>query len=332
MTIEDPKVIPQGGPETYLTSLRLPNGMPPNKLTLQRVLAEANLPVPPIIPPSDYERVPDGDYHFRGYYDSSADMWTVDTLLTTRVHNVREIKHAANTINQSGSDPTLTNYLKINFRLSTPPPVGGFLQETVKRNMLYYSTWTYGGVLYITRGDLNRGSATSFCQFPNGQIWGGEDDEDSRFFINKLRKLHENTALVGDRVVSGCEPYDWKVDYLYDRNGNLTIIQARITSCRTTNETTQQAITSLNKLLEDGIAVRNMEVSQIRSIDSDPHILRLTNYRHLGSFDPRFLTRLDMRSIRGLILPRGLEGGLLLHNGYIFIAYALYWNLPIVFQ
>ena len=85
---------------------------------------------------------------------------------------------------------------------------------------------------------------------------------------------------------------------------------------------------------ESGMPVVALEPREIGALSIGhapraPFLLALTNDEHRGSASVADYYNVDLSNMAGLILPRNMRGGLLNHDGYRFIAYALYWGLPI---
>jgi hypothetical protein len=87
-------------------------------------------------------------------------------------------------------------------------------------------------------------------------------------------------------------------------------------------------------LKKEDIKYIEMEIGDTSSlgryIGNGPTVLTLTNDCHRGVANMEDIHALDMQNIIALRLPGGPRG-LLRHNGYSFIAYALYWGIPISF-
>lgn len=305
--------------------LKLPDGTYANKFTLLRHMASVGLPVPEIITEARLEAHSAAglpyDVYRRGYFDHPIDMWAVDTFPTYRVVDERTNVYAQAYFDKAKDSEELKAYLLRNFKLKSLPNVGNFLQQTQPATF-FFTTLTHGKGLYAS------------CSMPDIQNYATslslEDDDPitrligERFFKN-IDPLVKKVKLEGDKALGGS--FNWKIDYLYDDKRNFHIIQVRVASEVKDDE---RETTRITRLIENGVQIFDMELGNLRRLPSDPYILQLSNSAHIGYYDLKFIMSLDMTNMQGLLLPEGLRGGLLQHNGYIFIAYALYWGLPVV--
>ena len=136
-----------------------------------------------------------------------------------------------------------------------------------------------------------------------------------------------DTALRGE--------FDYKHDLLMSGK-HIHLIQSRVASRKTTQEDEVRQFHEIGKLKKQGIPIVTTEIGlldqSIARLGHTPHILRLQNLDHMGAIGTESLVSLDLRAMKGLILPEGLRGGLLQHCGYNVIAYALYWGIPVMFN
>jgi hypothetical protein len=143
------------------------------------------------------------------------------------------------------------------------------------------------------------------------------------------------TTVMNDALPRKRTPFAFKHDFLMEnRKFSLTLIQSRVASHAFTEEDLQQQGEMIATYRESGMPVVALEPREIGALSIGhapraPFLLALTNDEHRGSASVADYYNVDLSNMAGLILPRNMRGGLLNHDGYRFIAYALYWGLPI---
>lgn len=309
--------------------LKLPDGEFANKRSLLKFAYEAGLPVPKIIPEAElqeYWRKSDKDSLYRrGFFQDPVDMWTVNTLPTTQVFDLLKDGSCLPEI-----DEVTKQYLARNFGLAKMPPAGSFLQESVP-DSIYLSTWSFGNDVFgVVRTSTRRKNLNHFyMDKQRGELidWSeGMTRIDVDFVKEGLYPQDEQVKPIFDGALKG--KFDYKVDYLLDEGG-LHIIQIRVASEEVSEQHKIDNIKVMRNLVTNGIPLIRSEIGELKSLPQEPYIFKLTNNWHRGTIDAKTKLSLDMTGMQGLLLPFGLKGGLLEHSGDIFIAYALYWGLPI---
>lgn len=311
--------------------LRFPNGMPANKYSMLLHAQEAGLPVPKIIHDEQFQENEANRPYRRGYFINPVDMWSVNTLPTGRVRIIQDKEIVINHLREVVQSNKLSNYLRVNFDLEYPE-ARSFLQEAIPVGVTgfqyYYSTWARQNKVYGSAHELLIGGPVSYVIDENGDITGNAATASERSLIrDKIHPLGKKVKLIFDKLLNGS--YDYKIDYL--RNGReIHVIQIRIASEETNTQSQNESIKKMKKSIQDGAHIFSVEVGDLEILPKVPYILALYNEDHNGELDLRKQMQLDMRNMKGLLLPCDLSGGLLQHNAYVLIAYALYWGLPIV--
>jgi hypothetical protein len=338
-------------PAIATEKLVLPNGLFANKYSLQKIAYDAGLPVPEIITADQleenkvtrkeaYHRDPaefDKNYwqyaiYCRSFFTSPIDMWAVDNLPTHNDYQSEEKQKFLNRIQKTLTSPTLQYNLKNNFDLLTIPEAQSFLQRSVPEGY-YISTLTRGNELFCTFVMPGGHRMVNWLHFSEGRpvnFSAGVPSLFLEYFDEELLPIVERADHAFDQALKGT--FDYKHDFLQSSRGTY-LIQSRIASPKTDEGIIYKEGKQIATMKENGIAEVQAEIGQINTSENIlpkdvPYILTITNNWHHGRAD---LDKIDFKNMKGLCLPQGLRGGLLQHNGYNIIAYALYWGIPIAF-
>lgn len=315
--------------------LRLPEGYA-SKYSLLPILAEAGLPVARIITPEEFAEMVEArnvpawksQAYRRGFLpDEGVDSWAVDTVPSSCVSSLREDELMQCDIFSSTINWRLRRYLTVNFDVEFPH-AESFLQAAFDPDAMYFSTWRYSDHIFVSYATPDGRFGVDACFTTGGEcvykekFFEGHPEEVTERYILPLEKKAAaamNAALKGN--------FCYKLDFLCSNRDEVQIIQARVASRGISSTEEWERIAALRK---DGIPTLEMEVGRIPLLDTGrPFILIMINWEHFGVPDLRYIREMDLRNMQGLILPPHLRGGLLRHHGYIFIAYALYWGLPV---
>jgi hypothetical protein len=212
-----------------------------------------------------------------------------------------------------------------------------FLQQGT-RAKIYISTLTVGPYLFIAGNNEGRRGVNWESFYKDTCIasysWHFHDNVGAT-----IQKLSESaTAVLNKALPQKRTAFDFKHDILWDTAHNsFTLIQSRVSSRKISEEDLFQQNERLVTYLKNGVQIVSLEPSQISklhqgSAPEKPFVLELTNDGHLGMSSIKDFNAADLTNMVGLIVPEYLRGGLLHHDGYRYIAYALYWGLPISFS
>jgi len=331
--------------------LLLPNGQFANKYSLQKLAFDAGFPVPEIISEDqlkandlrraeDYRKDPElfvKNYwryviHCRGYFYGPVDNWNVDPLPTFYDYQLSDKQTFLKLMQDALINPSNIFNLKTNFDVQTIPEARSFLQRSVPEGY-YFSTLTRGNNLFCTFIDQARRGKENWIHYTNGSAYdysSGVREELLEYLEEDLLPLSQRANDVFNNALK-CT-FEYKHDFLQTREGTF-LIQSRIASIKVDERTINEEDERIAKMKESGVAEIRVEIGDVdgltKSIPKDkPFILSVINNLHKGRANTAMI---DFRNMKGLCLPSGLRGGLLEHNGYTIIAYALYWGIPIAF-
>ena len=336
--------------------LMLAGGEYANKMTLQKVAYDAGLPVPKIMTDDEAARLlaegkkleaKNSDTYYlsgmddiyrifvRGYYPDPREMWWVDVLPTSSAPSMEDIFYLKREFTQPTAQTNTSDYLRRNFNFSDKSDARFFLQQG-DPGKYYFSTLTFGPYMFIAgNGELGRG--VNWETFYKGSLVANDHWHFRSQLTDKILQFAtQATAVMNDALPRKRTPFEFKHDFLMDAGNefSLTLIQSRVASHAFTEEDLQHQEEMITTYSESGMPVVSLEPYQIGALGIDraprePFLLALTNDQHQGSATVADYYNADLSSMAGLILPQNMRGGLLNHDGYRFIAYALYWGLPI---
>jgi hypothetical protein len=338
--------------------LRLPGGEYANKKTLQQLAFRAGLPVPEILTPAEmlelldegerkklkdpetfYRQNLSANYEFyvRGYNPHPVDMWAVDMYSTASFYEESMYRHVKAYIEASDNDPVLKKAFSDNFGITKLPKAECFIQRRVRGECRYISVWNRGRETFLTFQIRHDESSVNWMHFNGDYLvrcspgfdFFTERDKEKILSITDTATRVFNDALNG----TGTKPdFEFKHDILMS-SGEYYLIQSRIASEYTTEEKIKSDQDKINTLKKRGILEIDCEIGKLGNLKNHnldtPFILHLTNNEHFGIGS---MENIQLKNMAGLELPYGLSGGILAHQGYNVIAYALYWGLPIVFR
>jgi hypothetical protein len=352
MTVESPNFVPL---ERAIPpdELLLANGEMANKKTLQEAAYKAGLPVPKILTEKEasmflsegslregqdfhayHESRDDEKYrvYLRGYYPGEIDMWAVDILATTSVPREQYIPESVEELTSHAARIDISSYLLRHFRFSDTKSARFFLQQA-SPGVLYFSTLSFGPYTFCTaNGESGRG--VHWIAIKDSHVIYGDWGMSPRENV-VLQLASEASKALNDALPRKSTDFAFKHDFLMQRRTSMfTLIQSRVASRIFTDADIQQQEKQIEHDLESGIRLIELEPFETGALTvgrspKEPFILALTNDMHRGSMSYPECNNLDLSQMAGLILPQYMRGGLLAHDGYRFMAYALYWGLPI---
>jgi hypothetical protein len=331
--------------------LLLPDGSYANKFSLQKLAYGAGLPVPEIINGSQlqeievrryeaYSRDPeeyfknDWQYqiHCRGFFTTPVDMWAVDALPTFHDYQSSDKARFQHLMQDALTNPSNLFNLKTNFNLQMIPDAHSFLQRSVPDGF-YFSILTQGSDLYCTFIDQDRHGRENWIYYYKGRpndYSSGVYPDILEYINEELLPLAQRADQIFNQTMIG--PFEYKHDFLSTHKGTF-LIQSRVASPKVSEQTMYEDHEMIAKMKESGIPEIQIEIGEVtemtKVVPKDvPYILTITNNTHKGRANTHMI---DFNNLKGLCLPSGLRGGLLEHNGYTIIAYALYWGIPIAY-
>lgn len=344
----------------HSNELRLANGEYANKMSLQRFALEAGLPVSPILTDSEasdflesreftnrtdqaafYRLYPDNEWRvfIRGYTPHSSEMWEVDTMPTTSVPSFDYIdEYRIERFPNQVMNGTIPSYLKRNFGTTLNTSDIQFFLQKSDPGSIYCSTLALGSYEFVVAIDISHSRGVNWETRHNGKkvafkSWHLGEVSDQIVALSR-----ESTAVLQQAFPYRTSDFHFKHDFLLSTaKKTCTLLQSRVSSRVISDEELFLQGERIEQYLRDDMQCISIEPGDLGqlvegSAPQTPYVLMLTNDQHSRSASSRDLNSLDLRGMAGLMLPEYLRGGLLHHDGYRIIAYALYWGLPISFS
>ncbi len=307
-----------------------------NKKTLLQAARDAGLPVPKILTDDEaagfLRKHKDESVFVRGYFSDPGEMWWVDILPTSSAPSMKDVVELRSRMFQRAITDTTDAYLMRNF--NTRQKSAEFFLQQEDPGKYYFSTLEFGPYTYCVGHMEGFGRGVNWAAFHQDGHGVVSDWHFNRRIDDEMLRLSAKASdILNNSLERKHTRLAFKHDFLMDsRKLSFSLIQSRVASRVFTEDDArkqEEAISGYNKRGIPIIEIETYEVGKLANCSNGPYILCLTNYEHRGVGEYSEYMKLDLSQMVGLILPQYLRGGLLAHNGYRFIAYALYWGLPI---